>query len=77
MAEVKTSPLAPETFPDMPDMAGLSMATAATGMKYTGRDDLLLMLWDEDTEMAGVFTKSATSGAPVRWSQAVLASGKR
>ena len=75
MAELKTSPLAPARFPDMPAIDGLSMATAATGMKYKGRDDLLLMLWEEGTTIAGVFTKSATSGAPVRWSQAVLASG--
>ena len=75
MAELKTSPLAPARFPDMPAIDGLSMATAATGMKYKGRDDLLLMLWEEGTTIAGVFTKSATSGAPVRWLQAVLASG--
>ena len=76
MAELKISPLAPEHFPDMPAIAGLSMATAATGMKYKNRDDLLLMLWEPGTELAGVFTKSATSGAPVRWSQTVLASGQ-
>ena len=37
------SPLAPAGFPDMPVIAGLSLATAATGMRYKGRDDLMLL----------------------------------
>ena len=76
MAELKKSPLAPESFPEMPMPAGLAMATAATGMKYTGRDDLLLMLWDDGVEIAGVFTKSATAGAPVEWSRDAITSGR-
>ena len=76
MADLEKSPLAPEVFPTIPAMSGVSMATAATGMKYVGRDDLLLMVWDAGTDIAGVFTKSATSGAPVRWSQDVLNAGK-
>ncbi len=30
------SPLAPADFPDLPVIAGLSLATAATGMRYKG-----------------------------------------
>ena len=75
MADLPKSPLAPEAFPEIPAPAGLSMATAATGMKYSGRDDLLLMVWDAGTEIAGVFTKSATSGAPVDWSRDILKAG--
>ena len=37
------SPLAPARFPSMPDIPGLSLATASSGLKYKGRDDLMLI----------------------------------
>ena len=40
------SPLAPAAFPAMPDIKGVTLSTAASGMKYTGRDDMLLMRLD-------------------------------
>ena len=61
------SPLAPDRFPAMPPVAGLSLATAASGLKYTGRDDMLLMQAVEGASMAGVFTRSDTAAAPVIW----------
>ena len=76
MAELKTSPLAPAQFPNLPDLAGIKLATAATGLKYKGRDDLFLMLADHGTSFAGVFTKSATAAAPVSVSRAGLKSGR-
>ena len=36
------SPLAPERFPDMPAIGGVRAATAEAGIRYKGRDDLLL-----------------------------------
>ena len=56
MAEL-TSPLAPAQFPDLPALAGIKLATAATGLKYKGRDDLFLMLADEGSSFAGVSQK--------------------
>ena len=69
------SPLAPKSFPNLPQIAGVKMAVAQTGMKYLNRDDLLLMCFDEGTSFAGVFTKSATASAPVLASRAVADSG--
>ena len=35
------SPLAPARFPDMPPVAGVKLATAAAGIRYGGRTDVL------------------------------------
>ena len=67
--------LVPETFPDMPAIAGLSLGTAATGLKYTGRDDLMLMRCAEGSTLAAVFTQSDTAAPPVEWSRERLAEG--
>ena len=75
MAEMTPSPLAPAQFPDLPPLAGIKLATAATGLKYKGRDDLFLIMADEGSSFAGVFTKSATAAAPVHVSRAGLQSG--
>ena len=69
------SPLAPDDFAELAPIAGVRLATSATGQKYKGRDDLLLMAFDEGTALAGVFTKSATASAPVRASQKVAQGG--
>ena len=70
------SPLAPTAFPDLPAIQGVMMAVSATAMKYQGRDDLLLMHFDDATSLAGVFTKSATASAPVLQSRKVANAGK-
>jgi glutamate N-acetyltransferase/amino-acid N-acetyltransferase len=59
------SPLAPARFPDLPPVAGVTLATAAAGVRYAGRDDVLLARLDPGTAVAGVFTRSATRAAPV------------
>lgn len=59
------SPLAPSSLPALPEISGVSFATAATGIKYKGRDDVMLAHLTEGTEIAGVFTRSATRAAPV------------
>ncbi len=66
MADLKVSPLAPPGgFPDLPVVKGVRFATAAAGVKYQGRDDVMLAVCDPGTTMAGVFTKSATRSANV------------
>ena len=70
------SPLAPAQFPDMPHIAGVRMSVAQTAMKYQGRDDLLLMQFDEGTSFAGVFTQSATASAAVLASRDVAKTGQ-
>src|SRR5215207_7208373 len=68
----KVSPLAPVSVPDMPDVAGVKFATAAAGVRYKGRTDVLLMVLDPGTAAAGVFTKSKCPSAPVEWCRAKL-----
>ena len=41
----------------MPAVAGVTFATAAAGVRYKGRTDVLLMLLDPGTAVAGVFTR--------------------
>jgi len=61
------SPLAPASFPEMPPVAGVRLATAAAGIRYPGRTDVLLALFDPDTAVAGVFTRSKCPSAAVDW----------
>src|SRR5262245_58732280 len=69
------SPLAPAQFPDLPPIAGVKLATAAAGIRYPGRTDVLLALFDEGTTVAGVFTRSKCPSAPVDWCRAHLKGG--
>ncbi len=59
------SPLAPDSFPVLETISGVKLATAACGIRYTGRDDLLLAVFPPETKVAGVFTRSLTASAPV------------
>ena len=70
------SPLAPARFPDMPEIAGVRLATAAAGIRYAGRTDVLLTLLDPGTAVAGVLTRSKCPSAPVDWCRARLKGGK-
>jgi len=69
------SPLAPESFPKLPAISGVELATTAAGVRYKGREDVLLMRFCEGTRVAGVFTRSLTAGAPVVWCKQALAGG--
>jgi glutamate N-acetyltransferase/amino-acid N-acetyltransferase len=70
------SPLAPRVYPDMPSIDGARFATGAAGVRYPGRTDVLLALFDEGTQVAGVFTKSKCASAPVDWCKSRLGGGK-
>ena len=59
------SPLAPTDVPDMPAISGVKLATAAAGIRYQGRTDVLLAVMDKGTTVAGVFTQSKCPSAPV------------
>jgi len=69
------SPLAPKTFAELPPIAGVDLAVAGSGMKYQGRNDMVLITTGSDSAIAGVFTQSDTAAAPVQWCQSKLASG--
>ena len=71
---MKTSPLAPAQFPDLPVIAGVTFASAAAGVKYQNRTDVMLAIAAPGSVVAGVFTRSATRSAPVLDCQAKLGS---
>lgn len=70
------SPLAPSVFPQLRPLAGVKLATLACGLRYKGRTDLLLAELAPGTTMAGVYTKSLSSSAPVDWCRKAGAKGK-
>jgi glutamate N-acetyltransferase/amino-acid N-acetyltransferase len=69
------SPLAPTRVPPLPDIAGVRLAAAAAGLRYVGRNDVLLAAFDKGTTVAGVLTRSRCPSAPVEWCRARLPAG--
>ncbi|MEE2999136.1 MAG: bifunctional glutamate N-acetyltransferase/amino-acid acetyltransferase ArgJ [Pseudomonadota bacterium] len=72
---VSKSPLAPKSFPDIPAIPGIQISTGACGVRYSRKTDLLLVVLSEETQVAGVFTKSKTAAAPIDWCRKCLRSG--
>src|SRR5436309_664173 len=54
------SPLAPQHVPAMPAIAGVRLATAAAGIRYAGRTDVLLALFEAATARAKIGKHTAT-----------------
>lgn len=46
---------------------GVKIATTNCGIKYKNRDDLLLVAFENEASVAGVFTTSSMPAAPVVW----------
>ena len=69
---MKTSPLAPAQFPDLPVVDGVQFASLAVGVKYQNRTDVMVAHMQPGTSVAGVFTTSATRAACVWDCQAKL-----
>jgi glutamate N-acetyltransferase/amino-acid N-acetyltransferase len=72
LSKYARSPLAPAEFPALPISDGVRFATAAAGVKYQGRTDVMLALLDPGSVVAGVFTRSATRSANVLDCQAKI-----
>ena len=72
--DLPVSPLA-VPMPALPAVAGVRLGTVAAGIRYKGRDDLMMMVFAPGTTAAGVFTKSKCPGAPVDWCRKALAGG--
>lgn len=70
------SPLAPAGFPAIPPVAGVRWAALAAGLRYQGRDDLMLIEAAPGSAVAGVLTRSTTAGHPVLWCREVLPRGR-
>ncbi len=74
--KLPVSPLAPASHPELPPVGGVRLGVAATGSRYRGRDDALLVQLDKGTNVAGVLTRSKTASAPVDWCRANLPRGR-
>ncbi|MCJ8138350.1 bifunctional glutamate N-acetyltransferase/amino-acid acetyltransferase ArgJ [Falsirhodobacter halotolerans] len=59
------SPLAPDAFPRLPDIAGVEFSAVEAGVRYAGRTDVTLIRLAPGTSVAGVFTRSSTRAACV------------
>jgi glutamate N-acetyltransferase / amino-acid N-acetyltransferase len=70
------SPLAPKTTPRLPAIAGVRLATAEAGIRYRDRTDVMLAVFDPNTSVAGVFTRSKCPSAPVEWCRAQIKDGR-
>ena len=75
-AAAPLSPLAPKKYPTLPEIEGVRFATIAAGMRYAGRTDVMLALFDRPAQVAGVFTRSKCPSAPVDWCRANLPKGE-
>ncbi|WP_291295151.1 bifunctional glutamate N-acetyltransferase/amino-acid acetyltransferase ArgJ [Elioraea sp.] len=69
------SPLA-LPLPALPPVAGVRLGAMAAGIRYVGRDDLVMAEFAPGTTVAGVFTTNKCPGAPVDWCRAALKGGK-
>jgi glutamate N-acetyltransferase/amino-acid N-acetyltransferase len=70
------SPLAPARFPELPPITGVRLAAYEAGVRYSGRNDLMLAELAAGSAVAGVFTQSQTPGQPVIWCRQCLPHGK-
>ena len=63
--QLEKSPLAPSYFPPIPPVGGVRFSVASAGIKYVGRNDVMLAELSPGTAIAGVVTRSATRAASV------------
>jgi glutamate N-acetyltransferase/amino-acid N-acetyltransferase len=76
MAKHPVSPLAPAGLPALPAIAGLRFAAGCTGMRYKGRDDLMVAALEAGSTIAAVTTRNTMCSAPVEWCRAQARHGR-
>ncbi|MEQ8193508.1 MAG: bifunctional ornithine acetyltransferase/N-acetylglutamate synthase, partial [Rhodospirillales bacterium] len=59
----------------MPAIAGVKLATAAVGLRYSQRLDVMFVETAPGTSVAGALTRSQTASAPVLWCRKALKHG--
>ncbi|MCX7381768.1 MAG: bifunctional glutamate N-acetyltransferase/amino-acid acetyltransferase ArgJ [Alphaproteobacteria bacterium] len=69
------SPLA-VPLPELPPLAGVRLGAIAAGIRYKGRNDVVMAELAAGTTVAGVFTSSKCPGAPIDWCREMLSGGK-
>ena len=73
---LQKSPLAPAEFPKLAPLPGVRVAGVTAGLKQSGRPDLFVAELVKGSTVAGVFTRSKCSSAPVDWCRSILKHGK-
>ena len=75
-SDLPVSPLAPDRFPNLPQVAGVEAVTHSLGL-YKGkvRDDLLVIHFPEGASAGGIFTTSTTRSDDVDRCRAALKAG--
>jgi len=69
---LSVSPLAPNAFAALNPVEGVRLFCGAAGDYYQGRANVLLAVFEPETVVAGVFTRSKCASAPVEWCRARL-----
>ena len=72
----KKSPLAPNSFPNLPNIKGIKLSATHSGIRYKDKLDLSLITMPDKTNVACVVTKSTTPSAPVIWCKKIKNIGK-
>ena len=67
---MKPSPLAPAALPELRPVKGVRIGAIAAGIRYKGRDDLIMAHVAPGSTAAGVFTTSRTCAPSILWSRA-------
>ena len=74
--DVPVSPLAPAAFPAIAPIAGVRLGSVASGIKPSGKVDLMVVVMPEGTSAAGVFTQGQVQAAPVKWCRSIAPKGR-
>lgn len=61
-------------FPNIPDIQGVELFTAHTGMRYK-KEDLLFAKFPKKATVGGIFTRNTIPGEPVNWCKKILKKG--
>ncbi len=75
MTQIARSPLAPQGFPDLPAISGVTLRVARARYKAWDRCDLTFVTLDEGTSSAGVLTQSKCPSPEVEWCRDALPLG--
>ncbi|CAH58102.1 bifunctional ornithine acetyltransferase/N-acetylglutamate synthase protein [Ehrlichia ruminantium] len=70
------SPLAPTKFPVMPKINGVNLYSFSSGVKSSGKLDLLVVEMQDQSSVAGVFTNSYTASSNVEHCRNIISYGK-
>ncbi|MBB4641639.1 bifunctional glutamate N-acetyltransferase/amino-acid acetyltransferase ArgJ [Rhizorhapis suberifaciens] len=73
---MEKSPLAPASFPELPQVAGVTLRVARAHYKKWDRCDLTYVQLDEGTMVAGVTTRSKCPSPEVEWCRDALPLGR-